>query len=223
MNQEIDQQQPDHPSCSQAAMLVLTQDGEFRQSWMLAQELTTIGRQDDNVVCIPDRWVSRHHACIRCQGTHYHIEDLGSKNGLFVNGNRVVEPLVLEDGDRIQIAPRYELTFVDNEATAPVFRQQTGVVVDQVTRRVWVMGVELDPPLSTHQFVLLKEMVNAPERVFSRDDLIAITWPDEDPAGISDEAVSSLVRRLRGRLTDIDPANRYIVAVRGHGFRFEQP
>jgi hypothetical protein len=209
--------------CSQEALLVLTQDGEFVASWVLAQEQTTVGRQGDNTVCVPDRWVSRHHACIRCDGTHYIIEDLSSKNGLFVNGQRVVEPAVLEDGDRIQIAPRYELTFVDNEATAPVFRQQAGIVVDGVARRVWVLGIELDPPLSSRQFVLLQALVNAPGRVFSRDDLIPIAWPDEDPSGISDEAVNSLIRRLRGRLTEIDPSHRYILAVRGHGFRFELP
>lgn len=220
MDQQTKQIQP---PCSQGALLVLTQDGEFCQSWVLAQALTTIGRQEDNVVCVPDRWISRHHACIRCDGTHYIIEDLGSKNGLFVNGSRVVEPVVLEDGDRIQIAPRYELAFVDNEATAPVFRQQAGVVVDEITRCVWVLGIELDPPLSSRQFVLLQAFVNAPGRVFSRDDLVPIAWPDEDPAGISDEAVNSLVRRLRNRLTDIDPSHRYILAVRGHGFRFEQP
>jgi hypothetical protein len=222
MNQETQPNQA-RPVCSQEALLVLTEDGEFRQSWVLAQALTTIGRQDDNVVCVPDRWVSRHHACIRCDGTHYILEDLGSKNGLFVNGSRVVEPVVLEDGDRIQIAPCYELAFVDNEATAPVFRQQAGIVVDEVTRRVWVMGIELDPPLSSRQFALLQSLVNAPERVFSRDDLIPIAWPGEDPAGISDEAVNSLIRRLRERLTDIDPSHRYILAIRGHGFRFEQP
>jgi DNA-binding response OmpR family regulator len=142
---------------------------------------------------------------------------------LFVNGNRIVEPLVLQDGDRIQIAPHYQLTFVDSEATAPVFHQQSGVVVNESTRRVWVQGVEVNPPLSIHQFVLLNAFVNAPGRVFSRDDLIPIAWPDEDPSGISDEAVNSLIRRLRLRLTNIDASHRYIFAVRGHGFRFEQP
>lgn len=209
--------------CSQEALLVLTHDGEFCASWVLSREQSTIGRQDDNLVCISDRWISRHHACISCQGTRYVIEDLGSKNGLFVNGTRVVEPLVLQNEDRIQIAPRYELTFVDSEATAPVFQQQAGIVVDEITRRVWVLGIELDPSLSGRQFVLLQALVNAPGRVFSRDDLIPIAWPDENPAGISDEAVNSLIRRLRSRLTDIDPAHRYILAVRGHGFRFEQP
>lgn len=168
MNQ---QKQSDQPLCSQDAVLILTQDGEFRASWVLAQKLTTVGRQDDNVVCVPDRWVSRHHACIRCDGTHYIIEDLGSKNGLFVNGSRIVAPVVLEDGDRIQIAPRYELAFVDSEATAPVFRQQAGIVVDEITRRVWVLGIELDPPLSSRQFALLQMLVNAPDGSF-----LATNW-----------------------------------------------
>jgi len=213
----------DREPCSQQALVVLTQDGEFHSSWELRQEVTTIGRLDDNTICVPDRWVSRHHACIRCEGTRYVIEDLGSKNGLFVNGNRVLEPLVLQDGDRIQIAPQYQLTFVDSEATAPVFYQQSGVVVDEATRRVWVQGVEVNPSLSIHQFVLLNAFVSAPGKGFSRDDLVAIAWPDEDPSGISDEAVNSLIRRLRSRLTDIDASHRYILAVRGHGFRFEQP
>jgi hypothetical protein len=210
-------------TCSQEALLILSQDGEFRESWVLSQEQTTIGRQDDNMICISDRWISRHHACIYCDGMRYTIKDLGSKNGLFVNGRRVVEPHLLQDGDRIQIAPRYQLTFVDSEATAPVLRQQAGIVVDEITRRVWVLGIELDPPLSSRQFALLQAFVDAPGRVFSRDDLIPIAWPGEDPAGISDEAVNSLIRRLRNRLTEVDPANRYILAVRGHGFRFEGP
>lgn len=204
------------------ALLVLTRDGEFCQNWVLKGTAITIGRLPEAEVCIDDRWVSRYHARIRHDGTRYFIEDLGSKNGLFVNGKRVVEPLALEDGDCIQIAPRYQLTFVDNESTAPVFRGQPGIAIDESARRVWVMGVELNPPLSNHQFVLLQALANAPDRVFSRDELIGIVWPNEDPSGISDEAIDSLIRRLRSRLNEIDVASRFIVAVRGHGFRFEQ-
>jgi DNA-binding winged helix-turn-helix (wHTH) protein len=70
---------------------------------------------------------------------------------------------------------------------------------------------------------LLTALVGAPGRVFSRDELVAIIWPDEDPAGVSEEALNSLVRRLRRRLTDVDPNHRYIYAVRGHGFKHEPP
>ena len=172
------------------ALLILSKDGKPEKNWTLTKEVTTIGRWDDNDIPIPDRWVSRYHAEIRRQGSHYVIHDLGSKNGLFVNGKRVTEPLTLEDGDQVQIAPRCLLTFVDSEATAPVFQAQRGVVLEESTRRVWVRGQEIVPALSSAQFVLLKMLTDEPGRVFSRDELIGRVWPEEDPAGISDEAVN---------------------------------
>jgi len=204
------------------ALLILTQDDEPQRNWSLAPAVTTIGRWDDNDVVISDRWVSRHHAEIRREGVRYVIHDLSSKNGLYVNGNRVSGSIALEDGDRIQIAPRCELTFVDSEATAPVFQRQQGVPIDGDACQVWIQEKVLDPPLSSAQFALLSVLADQPGRVFSRDELIPLVWPDEDPSGISDEAVNSLVRRLRKRLMEVDPSQRYIYAIRGHGFKFEQ-
>jgi len=211
------------------AMLVLLEQGEdgvqraTRQHWMLSRPVTTIGRWEDNDVALPDRWISRHHAEVRRERERYVLYDLGSKNGSFLNDKSVVEPLPLENGDRIQLSPRYSLSFVDSEATAPLLQGQRGVRIDEDTRRVWVHGRELDPPLSSAQFALLGALVRSPGLVHSRDQLRAIAWPDESPAGISDEAVNSLIRRLRRRLTEVDPSHRYIFAIRGHGFKFEQP
>jgi len=207
---------------SREPLLVWTEEGKSIRSWML-KETTTIGRSNDNDVVIPDRWISRHHARIALQGSRYVIDDQGSKNGVFVNGKRVTRPLPLEDGDRIQLAPRCQLIFVDNEATAPLFPGQGGVTIEEETRRVWVRGQELVPPLSSAQFALLQMLLAEPGRVFSRDELIAVAYADQDPAGVSDDALNSLVRRLRRRLVSVGPGHRYILAVRGHGFKFEQP
>jgi DNA-binding response OmpR family regulator len=211
------------------ALLVLRQQGpdgypqDPGQTWTLDKPVTSIGRWEDNDIVIPDRWVSRHHAHIRREGTRYVVEDLGSKNGLFVNGKRVITPVALENGDHVQVAPRYSLTFIDSEATAPLPSGYNGVLIDSSARCVWVGGQELEPPLSSAQYALLTVLVDAPGRVFSRDELIDLIWPDEDPAGISDEALNSLVRRLRRRLMSLDPGHRYIYAVRGHGFKYEPP
>ena len=204
------------------ALLVLTQDDEPQRNWSLARKVTTIGRWDDNEVVIPDRWVSRHHAEIHHQGTRYVIHDLDSKNGLYVNGTRISGSIALEDGDHIQIAPHCQLTFVDSEATAPIFQRQRGVLIDEDTCQVWIQEKVLEPPLSNAQFALLRALADHPGRVFSRDELIPLVWLDEDPSGITDEAVNSLARRLRKRLMGIDPSQRYIYAVRGHGFKFQQ-
>jgi DNA-binding response OmpR family regulator len=211
------------------AMLVLFQqgsDGSHRstgQYWPLTEPITTIGRWEDNDVVIPDRWISRYHARIRREGPRYLLDDLGSKNGLFLNGQRVKQSVPLDNDDRIQLSPRYQLCFVDAEATAPLVQGQGDVLIDQEGCRVWVKGQELDPPLSSAQFALLQFLVRTPGRVHSRDMLRTVAWPDQDPSGISDEAINSLVRRLRNRLTEIDPVHRYIYAVRGHGFKFQQP
>lgn len=211
------------------AMLVLFQqgsDGSHRSTgrhWLLRDRITTIGRWEDNDIVIPDRWISRYHARIRREGSRFVLDDLGSKNGLFLNGQRVTQSVPLENDDRIQLSPSYQLCFVDAEATAPLIQGQGDVLIDQEGCRVWVKGQELDPPLSSAQFALLEFLIRTPGRVHSRDVLRAIAWPDQNPSGISDEAINSLVRRLRSRLTEIDPVHRYIYAVRGHGFKFQQP
>jgi adenylate cyclase len=74
------------------------------QSW-------TIGRGDGCAVTLDSRWVSRLHALIqRRDGGDYSLVDLGSRNGCFVNGQRVSLPRILGDGDRLAFGDR-ELLF----------------------------------------------------------------------------------------------------------------
>ncbi len=208
-----------HP---QSALLILREEEEIRQSWPLEAEETTIGRWPSNDVVIADRWVSRHHARIMRQGLRYVIEDLGSKNGTFVNGQRLIEPHALEDGDCIQVAPKYQFIFVDAEATAPVRPSEPGLRLDAAQRRVWVGGREVLPPLSPAQFALLELLSGDPKRVFNRDEIVVAVWPDSVASGVSDDAIDSLARRLRKRLAQLDPDHDYIQAIRGHGFRLHQ-
>ena len=64
-----------------------------------------IGRDRDSVVWIDDSSVSRRHARIRVDDAGATVEDLGSKNGTFVRGRRIVKPLQLTDQDPIKIGP----------------------------------------------------------------------------------------------------------------------
>ena len=77
----------------------------------------TIGRTSDNIVCLSGSpLVSRQHALVRCHdGFQYQIIDLGSRNGTFVNEQRVVMPMTLVHGARISIA-KNELVFEEVEA-----------------------------------------------------------------------------------------------------------
>jgi pSer/pThr/pTyr-binding forkhead associated (FHA) protein len=62
----------------------------------------TIGRREDNDICIPNQVVSGYHAKIDCVGDAFILTDLKSKNGTFVN-NRRVETKWLDHNDKIMI------------------------------------------------------------------------------------------------------------------------
>jgi hypothetical protein len=203
--------------------LLVWQDGDLiKAQWIISHTPVTIGRAADCEVQLDARWVSRQHAYIRMEGKQYVLEDAGSKNGVFVNGQRVTHPRTLEDGDRIQVAPGLELVFVDSEATAPLpARKDRGLTLDREERRVIVAGQELLPPLSMAQFDFLVLLAEEPGRVYSRGEIIAAVWPDVEPEGVSDDAIDALVRRLRHRLAEADPDYEYVVTVRGYGFRLD--
>ena len=63
---------------------------------------TTIGREGCDVV-LADPEVSRRHAVVRQLDTGLAIEDLGSSNGTFVNGERVAGAVALSEGDSVRL------------------------------------------------------------------------------------------------------------------------
>jgi DNA-binding winged helix-turn-helix (wHTH) protein len=69
-----------------------------------------IGRDSDTAVWIDHTSVSRHHARIRVTGERVTLEDLESKNGTYLRGERIERPLPLSDGDTIRIG-RVSMTF----------------------------------------------------------------------------------------------------------------
>lgn len=79
----------------------------------------TIGRSRDNTVSLhTNPHVSRQHAIIRCHNAYqFQIMDLGSRNGTFVNGRRVITPTILTDGAVIRITNN-ELIFEQSEQTS---------------------------------------------------------------------------------------------------------
>ncbi|HLF00460.1 MAG TPA: winged helix-turn-helix domain-containing protein, partial [Anaerolineales bacterium] len=59
--------------------------------------------------------------------------------------------------------------------------------------------------------------------VCPREDVVQAVWPDVQSDGVSEQSIDALVRRLRDRLAEADPVYQYIVTVRGHGFRLDNP
>ena len=68
----------------------------------LSEEVTTIGSVAGNTVVLADPAVSRKHAGIRKVDSNYELADLGSTNGVYVNGHKVPKKN-LEPGDIIRV------------------------------------------------------------------------------------------------------------------------
>lgn len=195
------------------------------QRWVIRQRLL-IGRAPDCTIVIPDRQVSRHHAELRLTPQGVLLEDLGSKNGTYLNGERVVAPTLLQDGDEVQIALAQKFLFLSAEATLPLEEAPSAppgrLRLDKAAHRVWIAGREVLPPLSIAQFRLLEALYDRAGQVVPREDLIRAVW-GEEALGVTSQALDALVRRLRDRLAEVDPTHAYIVTVRGHGLRLDNP
>lgn len=69
--------------------LSITRDGDKANELVIRQDVMTIGRKQDNDLCLKDTTVSTHHAKILRDGDTRYVQDLDSTNGTYVNGERI--------------------------------------------------------------------------------------------------------------------------------------
>ncbi|GEM_PF-184885 len=186
-----------------------------------------IGRGEECQLVLNDRAVSRQHARIWREGDTYYIEDLHSKNGTWLNDELLEAPRPLTDGDRIQLAMTVRIVFTESDATVELSfepgRLKGRLTLDRDARRVFIGQQEVVPPLSPPQYRLLQLLFDAGGAVCTREEVVRAVWPEAAIEGVSEQAIDALVRRLRDRLAEVDPDHQYVVTVRGHGFRLDNP
>ena len=205
--------------------LIVAQEGPLKgQRWQLSQTIV-LGRESSCDVIISDRQISRFHARLTPTPEGVILEDLGSKNGTHHNGNLLSAPVVLQDGDLLSVALAQQFLFLTSDATMPLLDggKPGRLMMDQKSRRVWVNQLQLVPPLSAQQFKMLWLLYESQGQGVSRPDLVSAVWGDDQAAGVSDQALDALIRRLRDRLAALDPTHQYIDTVRGHGVRLDNP
>jgi two-component system, cell cycle response regulator len=103
------------PSPTQAAQrnrpMLLRMDGVSAGQVICIEDTPfTIGRHQTNRLAVDDDSMSRFHARLNFEGTGYVIEDLDSRNGTFVQGQRVTKSAVKDD-DWVQFGPRIGFRF----------------------------------------------------------------------------------------------------------------
>lgn len=181
---------------------------------LLENETITVGRGVENNIVVTSRRVSREHARVQREGRRAILVDLGSTNGTFLNGERVLAPVELRDGDSVSIGDVI-LVFHDPESTFletpfPALEVDVAACMVRVDRRVIA--------LSPKEFALLAHLYENRGQVCSKDDIGSSVWPEYHD-GVYDYQIENLVRRLRSRL-EPDPADpQLLLTVRGRGYK----
>ncbi len=93
------------------ACLIVIRGLNVGEMYKLGKTEMVLGRGHHADVEILDDGISRRHAAVRFLDDQVILEDLGSRNGTFVNGHRVAGTLALHDGDKIQLSSSTILKF----------------------------------------------------------------------------------------------------------------
>ena len=93
-------------------------------------------------------------------------------------------------------------------------KQSSQFSVDGIANRIVYCGHYLE--LTRYEFLLLKTLVNQPQRVYSRDQLMDIVWANAE--NTLERTVDAHVKTLRAKLRQIDAASNAIVTHRGMGY-----
>lgn len=213
---------------SQNARLVCLSGPDTGTEYELSKEQILIGRSASASIVVNDGFASRQHAEMHYIENAYRLHDLESKNGVFVNGNRLSPGATawLEDGDELQFAAtRYRFHDPSATITAPFLEavSEPGIRVDSATRQVYIDGELLLPPLSVKQFDLLWYLYQNRGRVVSKEELATHIW-SEVGGDVFDASIDRMVSRVRSRIekaaaTQEETQSRFIVTVRGFGYQ----
>ena len=136
---------------------LIARNGVLKDRDFVLGESQTIGRLSANEIPVEDTRMSRKNSRVYRLGRRWMVEDLGSKNGTFLNGNRI-EKAVLTDADELRIGE----TLFDFVADADLAGDE--IVLEEVG------GMEVrDRPLSYSPFA--KEDATQTSFLWLRQDM----------------------------------------------------
>ena len=179
----------------------------------LARSQITIGRDEDNTIRLTERNVSRRHARLERLNGGYTVADLGSYNGVRINGVKIERRSRLEAGDRITIGDyllRFQFATTDSQApiAAGFENEPTNPELEKTRVSVPVKRSEPDIP---PRLVMISEpypgaeyALGEPRTRIGRAEEIAI-WVND--ASISREHAEVINEPDGFRIVDLESAN----------------
>ena len=210
------------------AMLVVERGVDNYSVIPLEQPVYVLGRSALSDIVLNNVYVPRRHAMISLGGGHIEIEDLGSKNGTFVNGRQLSsQPHRFKFGDRIELGLGqvvFSFQHWRSTATLPPVGQTSseGLWMNVRSREVWLHGQKVVPPLSRKEFEILTLLFYRQGEICSKDEIAARGWPECRPEDVADQDIEQYIRRLRVRLESDPSPPQLIITVRGSGYRLSE-
>ncbi|MGB3052240.1 MAG: FHA domain-containing protein, partial [Polyangiales bacterium] len=175
--------------------LVISDDTGHTTVVPLLRDQITIGRQDGNSIRLTERNVSRSHARLLKRNEAYIVEDLGSYNGVTVNGERIDEKAELAAGDQLGIGD-YDLAF---QSDAPVTAKTLPAPTPKAKSAPPPRLVVLSDPVAGAEFSLSKPVLR-----IGRDERLDI-WINHK--SISHEHAEVQLKDGIVTVFDLDSAN----------------
>ena len=173
--------------------LVISDDEGHATVVPLLRDEITIGRQEGNTIRLTERNVSRSHARLLSRNGCYIVEDLGSYNGVTVNGERIDARAELAAGDQLGIGD-YDLAF-QSDVVATANTMPSPKPKSQPPARL----VVLSEPAAGAEFTLTK-----PAHRIGRDERLDI-WINHK--SISHEHAEVQVDDGKVTVFDLESAN----------------
>ncbi len=84
-----------------------------KEHYLLKGEIT-LGRSNNNRIVLKDPYISKNHLKIAEDEGDFYLVDLGSANGTYLNGEKILDVVKLKNGDRIRVG-QVEFLYVDRE------------------------------------------------------------------------------------------------------------
>jgi hypothetical protein len=111
-------------------------------------------------------------------------------------------------------------TYIEEEKA--LLAQENERIVYDVEKNLIRKGeTVLSGDLTAAEFRLLAHLLDNPERVIERDEVIQVVWQEaKSTAGVTDQAVDQLIFRLRRKIEDNPNQPRHLLTVKGRGFSF---
>ena len=164
--------------------------GSAKNIYYLEKTSYTVGRDAECDIFLNDIFISRNHAALDLIKGKWYVQDLNSKNGTFLNGERIASsPVLVSKGDILGFGGKVEFVFEHEIANmlstqvsaAPV--SPYGIEINEDTQDVRIDKIRITPKLSPKEFAMISYMMKDAGKIHKYSELYKVVFPERPQKG----------------------------------------